>query len=184
MFRPTQVPCRGFTLIELLVAVAVIGILLLIAVPSFSGAFGRTDQHALLQALSASFLNARTASMADNENAILCPSSDGIRCSGDFAWQIGWIVGVDHDGNGDLGPGDSILERRNAFAEPIHMITSSGRRRLKFQPFGSNAGSNATFTLCSRRGSGGVRAYALSNFGRFHEVPPKPDAAAAACAGF
>ncbi|MGD9583648.1 MAG: GspH/FimT family pseudopilin [Lysobacterales bacterium] len=183
MKQPSFLSSHGFTLIELMVAVAVVAILSLIALPSFSGAFGRTDQHAILQALSASFLNARTASMADNENAILCPSSDGIRCSGEFAWQIGWIVGIDHDGNGDLGPGDSILERREAFAEPIHMLTSSGRRRLKFQPFGSNAGSNATFTLCSRRGKA-ARAYALSNFGRFHEVPPKPEAAAAACAGF
>lgn len=184
MLRPNQFSRRGFTLIELLLAVAVVGILLMIAVPSFSSAFGRTDQHALLQALSASFLNARTASMAETENAILCPSSDGVRCSGDFAWQIGWIVGIDHDGDDDLGPGDSILERRQAFREPIHMHTSSGRRRLKFQPFGSNAGSNATFTLCSRRDRGGARAYALSNLGRFHEVPTKPDAAAAACAGF
>lgn len=183
MQGPAPAIHHGFTLIETLLTVALVGILLLIAVPSFSGAFARTDHHALLQALSTSFLNARTASMADSENAILCPSSDGIRCSGDFVWQIGWIVGIDHNGDGDLGPSDSILEHRQAFAEPIHVISSSGRRRLKFQPFGSNAGSNATFTLCSRHGKG-VRAYALSNFGRFHEVPPKPDAAAAACAGF
>ena len=173
----------GFTLLEILIAVAVVGILLAIALPSYSAALGRADCNTLLTALMGSITDARGAAQNYESDAILCPSDDGASCSGKTQWQNGWIVGVDGNGDNSISGGESVISQQPAFEENVHMVTSSGRTRLQFQPYGSNAGSNVTFTLCDRRGVSGSSAYVLNNAGHFHEARPTTLNTAAACAG-
>lgn len=173
----------GYTLCEILVALAIIAVLLAIALPAFSGVFGRVDGHQLMSSLSASITNARGAAMNYELDTILCSSADGITCSGGVEWHHGWIVGVDSNGDGTLTADEVLTERKTAVTDPVHMVTTSGRTRLQFQPYGSNAGSNVTFTLCDRRGAGAASAYVLNNFGQFHAAKPKAAAIAKACAG-
>ncbi|MDZ4813299.1 MAG: GspH/FimT family pseudopilin [Pseudomonadota bacterium] len=174
---------RGFTLLEILVAVTVVSILLAIALPSYSAALGRADCNTLLTALMGSITDARGAAQNYESDAILCPSDDGASCSGKAQWQNGWIVGVDGNGDNSISGGESVISRQPGFEENVHMVTSSGRTRLQFQPYGSNAGSNVTFTLCDRRGESGSSAYVLNNSGHFHEARPTAQNTAAACAG-
>lgn len=173
----------GFTLLEVVIAVVVLAILCAIALPSYSAAVARADCNTLLTALVGSVINARGAAMNYESDAILCPSNDGASCSGSTLWHHGWIVGVDRDGDNSIGGSEMVITRQEAFDERVNMVTTSGRTRLQFQPYGSNAGSNVTFTLCDRRGPAGATAYVLNNGGHFREVKPKPANVATACAG-
>jgi type IV fimbrial biogenesis protein FimT len=174
---------NGFTLLEKLIAVAVLSVLCALVLPSYSAAVARAECNTLLTALIGSVTEARGAAMNYESDAILCPSDDGASCSGSTLWHNGWIVGVDRDGDNSIGGGEMVLARREAFEENVNMVTTSGRTRLQFQPYGSNAGSNVTFTLCDRRGPAGATAYVLNNGGHFREVEPKPANVASACAG-
>ncbi len=173
----------GFTLIELMLTVAVLGILLAIALPAVSGAYGEADSKRILNALSTSITQARNGAINYDDDALLCTSNDGVSCSGSTEWHYGWIVGVDLDHDNNLDADDSLIEHVEPFNVPAHVFSTSGRSRLQFQPYGSNGGSNVTFTVCDRRGSAGAAAYALNNYGQFHEVKPKADRVAQACAG-
>jgi type IV fimbrial biogenesis protein FimT len=174
---------NGFTLLEIMIAVAVIAILCAIALPSYSAAVARAECNTLLTALVGSVTNARGAAMNYESDSILCPSDDGTSCSGSTQWHTGWIVGVDRDGNNSIGSGEIIIARQSDFEENVQMVSTAGRTRLQFQPYGSNAGSNVTFTLCDRRGPSGASAYVLNNGGHFREVEAKPANVASACAG-
>jgi type IV fimbrial biogenesis protein FimT len=49
--------------------------------------------------------------------------------------------------------------------------TTAGRTRLVFQPDGSAAGSNVTFTLCDGRGPQRAVALVMNNAGALRAVP-------------
>lgn len=174
---------KGFTLLEILIGIAVLAILLAIALPAYSAAVARADCNKLLTALVGSISNARTAAMNYDSDAILCPSIDGKSCSGSTQWHDGWLVGVDGNADNNIGGGEMVINNQDAFDEDVHMVSTTGRTRLQFQPYGSNAGSNVTFTLCDRRGKSGASAYVLNNDSHFREVKPKPENVVAACAG-
>ncbi len=76
-----------------------------------------------------------------------------------------------------------IVHVQAALGAKVHLITSSGRTRIRFQPNGGNAGSNATFTLCDGRGASRATAFVMANSGNLHGATPKADAVSEACQG-
>lgn len=83
----------GFTLMELLVVLAIMGIGLLMAVPSYQGmvAYNRLDGQA--RELQSAFNYARSEAIRLNTPVVLCQSLDGTICSSPTGgkWQ-GWLV--------------------------------------------------------------------------------------------
>lgn len=170
----------GFTLIELMIAVAIACVLLGIALPAYSAAKAATHTAILRNALVAALLDSRTAAVVHSRDTILCPSIDGLSCSNSFEWQHGFIAAIDLNNNERVDDADlRLLYQRET--KDVRLLTSSGRKRIQFQPNGSNAGSNATFTFCDRRGPTRATSLVMNNRGDLREARPSASATAAAC---
>jgi type IV fimbrial biogenesis protein FimT len=171
---------HGFTLIELMIAVAIVAVLIGIALPSYAGARAAAQTQQLKTALTTALNDARTAAVVHGTDTILCPSLDGETCADSFEWQHGFIAAVDANHNERIDGADRRLLYRPEVKD-VRLLTSSGRKRIQFQPSGSNAGSNATFTFCDQRGPTRATALVMNNRGDLRETRPSATAIAAAC---
>lgn len=177
MTRSTQ---HAFTLIELMIAVAIVAILVGIALPAFASARAAAQTQTLRDALLAALTESRTAAAFYERDTILCPSRDGETCDDSFEWQHGFIAAIDLNNNERIDDADRRLLYRGEVKD-VRLLTSSGRKRIQFQPNGSNAGSNATFTFCDQRGPMRAIALVMNNRGDLREDRPSATATAAAC---
>lgn len=170
----------GFTLVEALICLAVASILLCVAGPACADLVQRSHAAAARAALLDSIARAVRHSALAGSEVVLCPGA-AAGCTATDDWSGGWIAYADIDGDRIRDAGETLLHAMPALASGIHLVTSSGRKRLVFRPLGGNAGSNATFTLCDRRGAGSAVSLVLSNAGRLRVGRPSA-AAAQRCA--
>ena len=180
-------PCpghRGFTLIELMVTVMVLGILVVFGIPGFMHARAATATHTLRQSLIGTLVQARAVASTNEQVVLVCPSRDRRSCTDSEEWHHGFLAAVDLNGSGTIDPDDQPVGSHARFDADVHVVTTRGRRLLKFYPNGGNAGSNVTFTFCDRRGPAKATALAMSNVGNYREVPTSPAQVSQACAGF
>ncbi|ODS24880.1 hypothetical protein AB835_01040 [Candidatus Endobugula sertula] len=98
----------GFTLVELLVTIAIAAILLTIAVPSFTRLISSSNTDSAVNRLGRSFAYARSEAVTRAENVVVCTSSDGATCSGN--WGNGWITYVDADDDNVFDAGEERLK--------------------------------------------------------------------------
>ncbi len=169
---------RGFTLIEASLAMAVAGICLGVAVPTLTGAVSAAHAGTARAAMVEAITKSLTHSTITGAEVVLCPTAGGDACADGIDWSGGWIAYADLDGNRSHGPGETLLLRQAAFAHGVHLRSTSGRKRLVFQPTGgAAAGSNVTFTLCDSRGAAKATTLVLANSGQFRQATP--DAATA-----
>ena len=82
----------GFSLLELMMVVAVAGILLAIAVPSFRSFMQNSRLSTQANTLVYSLNLARSSAVKLDTAVQVCASSDGANCNG-AAWDQGWLVG-------------------------------------------------------------------------------------------
>lgn len=176
--------CRhaGFTLLELLIVLVVLGLLLGVAVPAWGRIVARVHAGTAREAITATLFDAQRNATVLGREVVICPASDGA-CDGGSDWSRGWIAFVDANGNRLQDGTEPVFDRNPALPRDVRLTGSAGRPRLVFQPYGGNAGSNITFTLCDRRGPDDALALILSNGGRLRADRPTPAAAAACAAG-
>ncbi|MBV6815250.1 Tfp pilus assembly protein FimT/FimU [Xanthomonas campestris pv. passiflorae] len=98
---------RGFTLVELLVTISVVAVLAVIALPSFQGVIRSNQAATTANELVASLSLARSEAIRSTRGGGICPSSDGLICSGQ--WSDGWISWADANGNGSYDSGETVL---------------------------------------------------------------------------
>jgi type IV fimbrial biogenesis protein FimT len=84
---------------------------------------------------------------------------------------------ADINGNRTRDTNETLVVQTGPIDRSVHLHSTSGRTRLVFQPNGSNAGSNVTFTLCDARGSDYAIALVLSNSGHLRVGSPSREAA-------
>lgn len=171
---------NGFTLIEAVVAMTAAAILLAVAVPAWSHAVAAANAGSVRADLAASLLDAVRHSAIAGTEVVVCPVSTSAQCSGSTNWDGGWMAFADINGNRSPDANETRLVAGKALPGNVHLRTTAGRTRLVFQPNGSNAGSNVTFTLCDSRGIESATTLVLSNAGNLHAGKPTP-AAAWAC---
>ena len=174
----------GLTLVETMFAVAIVAVLAGFASGSVSAAIHASRASNGLASFVATITRARSSAATAGVEVVLCPSDDGSACSSGDHWENGWIAfAAMHGGTNVREAGDPILLRQGALQAKVHLTSTSGRTRIRFQPSGGNVGSNATFTLCDGRGARAAQAYAMSNAGNLHATVPDPANVAEACAG-
>ncbi|RTZ60980.1 MAG: hypothetical protein DSZ32_02655 [Gammaproteobacteria bacterium] len=82
----------GFTLLELIITLAIVGVLLVIAIPSFKSLRTETRLTALTNELISAYRLARNRAIHSNKRVTLCRSKDGATCYTGQGWNDGWMV--------------------------------------------------------------------------------------------
>ena len=163
----------AFTLIELMVTLAVLGISLMIAVPSFIS-YSRSNRtvsetNSLVGALNF----ARSEATKRSANVSVCTSSDGATCGAGIGWTSGWIVYVntDNDDPAQVDGGEEILRVYGATA-PGNTLSASATL-AGFVTYRANGFSNVqgSFVLCDDRGTDSARVVTVNRTGRISLTP-------------
>lgn len=106
---------KGFTLIELVVTIAVMAVLLTIALPSFQESLRSNKVATATNELLATLSLARSEAIRNTHGSGVCPSIDGVSCSGGGwgAADTGILVWEDNDPfNGAIDAGETVLRYR------------------------------------------------------------------------
>lgn len=134
---------KGFTLVELMITLVVIGVVAAIAFPSFQSLIRSSRVTTAHNELIGMVNLARNDAIRNNQGGVVCGSSNGTTCSGQ--WGGGMMVFSDSDGDGVFSSGETVL-RYTAFNSaltvtgPAAPIAFDGRGRRR-------AGANQIVTL-------------------------------------
>lgn len=158
---------RGFTLVELMITLVVVSVLLALAVPGYRQLVmgNRITNHT--NTLLSDMSLARSEAINRSERVVIC--SGGGTCPGVDAWEGGWTVFVDRNGDDDLdnaaGENDTLILQRG----PLEGVSNAGDPRTdgftierrqgpndNVVAFGSSgaaiAGSGTALQLCGSSG--------------------------------
>lgn len=172
---------RGYTLFEQMVVIALVATLACLAVPALGGLVARSQLLAAQSDLLAALQQARGLAVHNRQRAMLCPTRNGLQCSDELHWEGGWLVGYYRVDRADQldGPPVHIVEGRGQ----LTILSTVGRRRIRFQADGSAGGSNATFTLCRRGRVENALAITVANSGRIYATKATSDQAQSCAQG-
>jgi len=173
---PDPTSGRGFSLIELLIAVAVVGLLVLAAGPSYRHWIAAQQLANHAHFLAGMLNQARSEAIKSGYRVNLCKSRDGRQCADDGSgWEQGWILYVDENQDGEISdgepvirsdgpPGDDITVRGNRPVADYVSYTSLGHARML-----SGALQMGTFVVC-KPGQDALQVV-LANSGRARVQP-------------
>lgn len=114
----------GFTLIELMVTLAVLGVMMAIAIPSFRYVQNSSRLSAAANELVATLQLARMEAIRSNARVVVCASSAGTACDNSTS-ASGMLVFSDTNGDNALSAGETTL-RTSAIPVPTTMVASAG----------------------------------------------------------
>ncbi len=158
---------NGFTLIELMITLAIVGILLLVGLPSLKSTMQGNQLVAATNELLSALHVARSEAIKLNARVSICATAgDGTTdCSG-TDWSQGWVVFVDADGGLDFtdptctGLGtDCLLRVHEAFTDPLLTISGIAPGNIPVSSFTftsrglpkttTGAAQSGNFSVCS-----------------------------------
>lgn len=167
----------GFTLIELLVTVAILGILLSIAAPSFQNLIAANRAHSISLELSGALMLTRSEAVRRATRVSICKSTNTDNASptcttdGGTSWANGWVIFTD---SGTIGVIDGSDSRLKVGQPSIQngSITSSDANFANYIAFdsrgtliSSGGASTTTLSICV---SPSQRNIQVAPVGRIH----------------
>lgn len=162
---------RGFTFIELMASLSIVGILMGLAWPSLSEFAERNRVAAAHNLLITGIAQARASAVNFGKQAVVCPSEDGRGCRPGGQWQGGWIVFVDHNGNGELDGVDTLVRFQSGGVASLRVQSGASRPKIRFLANGRSAGTNLSIRICGADSK--VRsAIVLNTGGRARQAQP------------
>jgi type IV fimbrial biogenesis protein FimT len=101
----------GFSLTELIITMSIAAILLAIGIPSFKYVTVSNRISTEVNGLLGDMQFARSEAVKEGLPVTVCSSSDGQTCNGGTAWQSGWIVFLDSNGNHAVDAPEEVVSR-------------------------------------------------------------------------
>lgn len=181
--RPALRRSQGFTLFDALLGMCITALVFGIALPNYRNAVAQVHAASARSAMTMTLFGAMRDSTVNGKEAVVCPSRGTNACSESTDWSHGWIAFIDLNGDRQRSAGEVLVRRQAALSGDVRLYSTQGRPRIVFQPNGSNAGSNVTFTLCDRRGPDEALRLVLANSGRLRALPARAGDAVACTAG-
>lgn len=181
---------RGFTIIELMVTVALLGVLLAVAAPSFSTFQRNAELTSFVNSLVAAINSARGEAMKRGRYAMVVPANGA-------NWSSGWIVFVDVDGTRayEAGGSDVLILSREAppsyltitasagstaaDTTPYMLFDASGYSKNKAGGFGALTLSVVRNDVSSGTANSETRRVVVSSTGRVRSCKPAEDSTCA-----
>lgn len=159
----------GITALELLVTMAIIAVLLASGVPAIKNYSWNLRLRSAMDLLHTDLNLARGRAIGDNIQTVICPANNSLHCSGDSAWQNGWIVFTDINADRRRQTTEPLLKHTGAI-ESLNINSSRSRNSLRFYPNGSAPGSNTSIVFCDTRGAVHAGKISVSNSGRIRQA--------------
>jgi prepilin-type N-terminal cleavage/methylation domain-containing protein len=126
----------GFTLVELMSTLTVGLIVLTLGIPGFSMLLANNQMNATTNDLVSHLHYARNESIKRLQPVAVCPSKDGLQCTGSCEWGEGWIVFTDDTGGtGRLDGSDQLLRYYMPTGKKVDI--DSDQEYLRFRSDGS-----------------------------------------------
>lgn len=154
--NPRHVRSCGFTLIELMITVIVIGVVMVIGVPSFARLLQDNRLVGSSNELVVALQVARTEAVKRGESTVLCARAAAGGCSGNDTWGNGWMLFVDANGDGSwAGSGSTAEPRVRTWGGPEGDINiTMGGNQIGYDALGL-ASNTQSFTVQPSGCSGG-----------------------------
>jgi type IV fimbrial biogenesis protein FimT len=166
----------GASLIEQIMVLVIIASLAGMATPPLR----KMLVHNQIQTAQSDFISAlrhaRDTAVTTGKQTLFCPTVDGAHCSEAVRWDTGWILAS--DANLDNQPDTAPIYAGSGYAGKLAILSSSGRRFVRFHPDGSASGSNLTLLFCQPSTTDNALAVMIANSGRVRGAPATRDQAA------
>ena len=131
---------NGFSLIELMVTVAIAGILMAVAAPSFQSMTANSKIKTYRDSLQKAIQYARSEAVGSGFSVSVCPSNDPSTnvCAGTTDWTDGWIVFVDTSTGGTPTVANVLnrFETDGAHTITFNPTSASNDKFFRFLPDG------------------------------------------------
>ncbi|HEY9036570.1 MAG TPA: GspH/FimT family pseudopilin [Pseudomonadales bacterium] len=102
---------KGFTIVELMTTIALLGALLMLALPSFKDAVERNSIRSRIKEMRVNLSEARDHATTLRTDVTICSSSNGTSCNG-ADWQEGLLAWADKDKDGALDADEIFMVRQ------------------------------------------------------------------------